>query len=156
LFRQYEAVDVRTHELMSPVVEEILMELEIHSQIEEEIFYPALLKAFDEGGQGTIREFQKDHADLGKLIADLRGFDRESSEFAANFEDLIQSVEFHIEKEERDVLHRADEVLGEQLVGLAQDMANRKIVLMMDSKYRIARQRPAQYPHGGEQMRKGA
>jgi hypothetical protein len=160
LFRQFEVVDLRAHEIKRALIAEIFMELEIHAQIEEEMFYRTLLNVLDEGRRGSINEARNEHEQVKGLISELKQLPVDQESFNPKFGELIQSVEEHIEKEEREILPLMEgtdsPILSEEETrNLSYRMQVRKLELMEKPEYEVARSRPAQYPNGGEQKRKG-
>jgi iron-sulfur cluster repair protein YtfE (RIC family) len=95
---------------------EIARELERHAQLEEEIFYPAVASASDEGAS-AVREARRHHADLRARAA---GAD------ARAVEALRSQVARHVEFEERIIFAEAQRSLSkEALVELAERMEQR-------------------------------
>jgi len=76
------------------IAEDVLGELEVHAQLEEQIFYPAIADQSDEGerlAQGSLEE----HQILRHLIQELRAMGPHVHGFDAKFRDLIHNVEDH-------------------------------------------------------------
>ena len=96
---------------------EIARELDRHATLEEEIFYPAVSAASDEGAS-AVREARRHHADLRRAAAgppDARAIDA-----------LRAQVGRHVEFEERIIFAEAQRALSkEELVGLAERMEQR-------------------------------
>src|SRR2546423_7042162 len=95
------------------LVETVCFALEVHAQIEEEIFYPAL--------RGTdsplIDRFVPEHAEMRRLIASLRGTnpeDASDTQYDAIFMELMRSVMHHVADEETLLLPEAERVLGDE------------------------------------------
>src|SRR5215210_5386693 len=55
------------------------MALEIHAQLEEEIFYPALRRAID--GDATLDKSEPEHDEMRELIATLRAMEPSDAEY---------------------------------------------------------------------------
>jgi hemerythrin-like domain-containing protein len=89
----------------------ILDELDRHTLMEEEIFYPAM-KAENEGqASAMVDESYVEHAQAKQIIARLRDIDPASDEFADGMIELKQIVENHVEEEETRLLPYAEEKL---------------------------------------------
>lgn len=111
------------------VTAQILMELEIHSKLEEEIFYPAV-KA--KGGKlvEEVDEGYQEHAQVDQMIAELKTMDPTTELFAERFQALMGAVEYHVAEEEGEMLPEAQKVLGDENDTLAHQMTQRKQELL--------------------------
>ena len=154
LFRQFEAVDSGAKETKMGLVEETLMELEVHSTIEEEIFYPAVSEAGDEKMRGIIDQGLAAHQQVDKLIGELRDLDPEDRLFNDRFNELIENVQMHIEEEEKAILPHSEYLLDGQMHDLGLKMVARKHELLASPKYHTTQPGVTQSPGGGEQKRK--
>lgn len=170
LLRQFEAIGLRAQEMERGVAEEIFMELEIHSSVEEQVFYPALLSALSAGEQpgrratpaegapdpGIVGQAVQDHLEIRQTIRQLRSLVQlDSTAFQELFGDLSESVEGHFSIEEAELLPRAERLLGaEDLAALAARMLALRAALLQQPQYQDAQARVVQNPKGGEQMRK--
>src|SRR6266571_3662565 len=59
LFQEYEAA--QDQQAKRDIAEEAFVELEMHAQLEEQIFYPAVEDEIDEQGQELVEESLEDH-----------------------------------------------------------------------------------------------
>jgi hemerythrin-like domain-containing protein len=136
LFDEYEATDDmnRKKEIAKKVFME-LMELEVHSKIEEEIFYPAVRSKTDEEGKSLISESLEEHRKVKKLIEELRGLNPKNDEFEDKFSELMDNVEHHVDEEESEVFPKAEEYLHNELDRLGSEIADRKEQLMASPRY---------------------
>jgi iron-sulfur cluster repair protein YtfE (RIC family) len=87
-------------------------ELEVHTRIEETIFYPALEKA-DETRDITLEAFEE-HRLVKQLLGELESMGKDKEEWTAKFTVLKESIEHHVEEEEGDMFPKARKVLGEE------------------------------------------
>jgi hemerythrin-like domain-containing protein len=152
LMIQTETTETRAPEMRSGVIRELFMLLEIHTLLEEELFYPELEK-YSETAALIVLSFE-DHEQVKKLIQDLRNMDPVTSEFEDQLQELISSASFHIETEEQSLFPLAEKLLGPKLEELGSQMHTRKEELMNSPEYRDAQPSLVQDPNGGEQMRK--
>lgn len=88
---------------------ELKQELELHTEVEETHFYPAL-KRHDET-KDLVEEALADHEEVQKLLEELDQVDQEDESWADQFAELQESVEHHIEQEETELFRLAQEVL---------------------------------------------
>ena len=103
------------------IAEDVLGELDVHAQLEEQIFYPAVADQSDEGerlAQGSLEE----HQILRHLIQELRGMGPHIRGFDANFKVLVQNVEDHVEDEEAELFPFAEVTLQDDLGALLAAM----------------------------------
>ena len=126
LFREFEAAGERGQDRKEAIAEEVFNELEIHSTVEEEIFYPALQDTGDEEGQKLVAEAIEEHRIVKQLISELRGLDIEDEQFEAKFKVLTENVEHHAEEEESEMFPEVEDLLEDQLDELGAQMKARK------------------------------
>ena len=86
-------------------------ELDIHTRIEETIFYPALKDA-DETRDITLEAFEE-HKVVKTLLGELESLDKDKEEWTAKFTVLKENIEHHVEEEEGEMFPKARKVLGE-------------------------------------------
>lgn len=100
--------------------------LEIHAQLEEEVFYPAMRAIADsEFMQKSVPE----HDQVRRLIAQLRNLNAEEARFDETFFQLMNAVLHHVADEETLLLPTAERVLADQLGELGAEMARRRLQL---------------------------
>jgi len=99
LFDEYEKA--RSTNKKRSLVEEICLELSIHAQIEEEIFYPAVKKALND--KELIPEATVEHATLKDLIAQVEGVDPDGEMFDAKIKVLSEYVKHHVKEEQNEI-----------------------------------------------------
>lgn len=108
-------------------------ELEVHTQIEEEIFYPAFAqqKSSDEKKK-MYHEAMEEHRAVEKLVMpDLKKTDVHSNEFLGRAKVLKELVEHHAEEEEEEMFAMAKKAMSDdELKELGEKMAARKKELM--------------------------
>ena len=86
-------------------------ELDIHTRIEETIFYPALKDA-DETRDITLEAFEE-HKVVKTLLGELESLGKDKEEWTAKFTVLKENIEHHVEEEEGEMFPKARKVLGE-------------------------------------------
>ena len=80
--------------------------LEIHAQIEEEIFYPALRESAD--AADALDEADVEHSHIKELVGQVGGSDPGDEHFEARVKVLSEYVRHHVEEEENDVCEGAE------------------------------------------------
>jgi len=107
------------------VFRQIRDELELHAQIEETIFYPALEKP-EETHDLTLEAYEE-HKVLKTLLAELDGAASADDEWQAKAKVLRENVEHHVDEEEKELFDKADDALSdEELENLGNRMAAEK------------------------------
>lgn len=84
---------------MADVADRLFEDLEIHTRIEEEIFYPGVHDLSEEIGE-TVDEGIQEHHVADVLVAEMRSLEPGSDEWNAKMEVLVESVEHHLHEEE--------------------------------------------------------
>src|SRR5882762_4039784 len=87
-------------------------ELDVHTRIEETIFYPALEKA-EETRDITLEAFEE-HRLVKQLLAELESLGEGKEEWTAKFTVLKENVEHHVEEEEGEMFKKARKVLSNE------------------------------------------
>ncbi len=110
--------------------------LEIHAQLEEEIFYPALAKV--EGNSEVLAKSKPEHDEMRRLIGNLRALTPGSAQFDQTFFDLMRAVLHHVADEESTLLPQAERLLTDQLGELGLQMTKRRMQLMAPHAAEVA------------------
>jgi hemerythrin-like domain-containing protein len=87
-------------------------ELDVHTKIEETIFYPVLEKA-EESRDITLEAFEE-HRIVKQLLAELEASAKDDEVWTAKFTVLKENIEHHVEEEEGEMFKKARKVLSEQ------------------------------------------
>jgi hemerythrin-like domain-containing protein len=113
----------------------IATELEVHTTIEEEIFYPAFQKAGKKGDDNEMFfEAKEEHRAAGNLVLpDLLKTDVTSDQFGGRAKVLKEMIEHHADEEEKEMFPRARELMDKDLLTeLGERMQARKQELMQE------------------------
>jgi hypothetical protein len=110
------------------LVDNACLALEIHAQLEEEIFYPALRAAIPD--DHVLDKSVPEHDQMRRLIAELRSLQPGDAAFDRTFRDLMRAVLHHVADEETTLLPEAERVLGDQLGELGVQMTKRRLQLL--------------------------
>lgn len=129
LFAQFEQTPPAGGRQRQQLMDEIAEALEVHAQMEEEVFYPALQPV-----STGVGEARSEHSKVRSLIGDAEGRDPSSAEFATKVGELKRAVEHHVSEEEGQMFRDAER-LGEaelQRLGarMVEDKRNRKQSLL--------------------------
>jgi hemerythrin superfamily protein len=122
LFREFSEAGERAHKTKQRIAERIFQELEVHSRLEEEVFYPAVRAATDKEGEELVVEGIEEHHVVDLLIEELKGMNPEDEHYTAKMTVLCENVQHHIQEEEEEMLPDARRRLGDQMETLGQEM----------------------------------
>lgn len=106
----------------------ITEELQRHTQIEEQIFYPAYRDAVRSADDRQLYyEATEEHHAVDLILPEVQSSDSGSEMFAARAKVLKDLVEHHIEEEERQMFPKARKALGaERLRDLGEELREAK------------------------------
>jgi hemerythrin superfamily protein len=137
-FSQFEKT--RSDERKLELAQNICRALKVHTQIEEEIFYPAFLEATQE--EDIHHEAEVEHNGAKKLIAEIEASSPDDDYYDARVTVLSEMIKHHVkEEEQRDGMFAKARQSDMDLVELGERLAARKAELMgqEDSGTRRAR-----------------
>jgi hypothetical protein len=125
--------------------------LEVHAQLEEELFYPALREVMS--GDAVLDKSEPEHAQMKVLIGELRGMaGRDGPTDAAGYDDkffeLMRLVMHHVADEETRLLPAAERLLRDQLGRLGMEMTQRRLELMKPHAAELAETTVRTFPAG--------
>ena len=110
------------------LVENVCLALEIHTQLEEEIFYPAMREIAAAGE--ILGKSVPEHEEMRSLIGAIRGMDPLEAAYDETFRKLIRKVLHHVADEETVLLPLAEELMPDDLGHLGRLMTRRRIELL--------------------------
>ena len=125
LFADYEKT--RSNTKKKALVAKICSELSVHTQIEEEIFYPAIKTALKD--KLLVPEATIEHGGIKDLIAQLEGAEPDGEMYDAKVKVLSEYVEHHVKEEQTGMFQKA-KTTSLDLVELGARMAARKADLL--------------------------
>jgi hemerythrin superfamily protein len=127
LFREYEEAGDRAYKTKQQLVEQITRELEVHTTIEEETYYPAVEAKARRDGKELIGEAIEEHHVVKILLGELAALSPEDDAYDAKVTVLMENVRHHVEEEESEMLPQSEEILGrDELTRLGEEMMARK------------------------------
>ena len=124
LFNKFE--QAKKPEAKTKVCDQALQELDIHSRLEEEIFYPAVRKHV--GDEEMVEEAKREHQQVKEMMRELRKMNIEDEEFDEKFSELVEAVQHHVEEEEGEMLPKVEESdmdlseIGEQMTERREEL----------------------------------
>lgn len=95
------------------LLDKLEMEITIHTQLEEQILYPAFKEAGGKEEDEMYYEAKEEHRTVDSLVLpDLKGTDPSTPEFAGRVKVVKELLEHHIEEEETEMFPKAKKLLG--------------------------------------------
>jgi hemerythrin superfamily protein len=127
LFDRYKKANGRNQNGKQGLFDEIRREILLHSQMEMEIFYPALAGTPSTTAGNLTATAEKDHRKIEGLLDSMNSQDKD---FDAKMDELMQTVTQHIDMEEEQIFDEARKNLPEyRLEELGLEMEDRRKIL---------------------------
>lgn len=124
-FKEYEKLEDDAEK--QALADKICLALTVHTQIEEEIFYPAARGEIDD--DDLLDEAEVEHASAKQLIAEIQGMKVGDRLFDAKVTVLGEYIDHHVEEEESEMFPESrDSDLDLKALGI--QLAERKAELM--------------------------
>lgn len=126
LFDRFENTDSRPER--HKIAMKALLELEVHTTLESEIFYPAVRAQLD---HDVMNEADEEHHVAKVLMNELEKMKGNEDHYAAKFKVLAESVRHHIKEEESEMLPKARDLsidfdaLGARMMERKQELLTR-------------------------------
>ncbi len=126
LFRSYSSdLDPRVKQAL---VRNITIALDIHTKLEEEIFYPALIEA---GASTDIKgKSVPEHDEIRLLLMDLKTLEPSGESYDGTVMQLMRETLRHVADEESTLLPEAERLLGARLLTIGLRMTRRRLELL--------------------------
>ncbi|TFW05733.1 hemerythrin domain-containing protein [Oxalobacteraceae bacterium OM1] len=124
-FHQYE-ID-SSPQTKQALVNTACLALEIHAQLEEEIFYPAMREFAAD--TKIVQKSVPEHDEMRRLIAKLRSMEPTDTAYDQTFMELMRDVLHHVADEETTLLPDAERLLSDRLGELGAQMTKRRLQL---------------------------
>jgi hemerythrin superfamily protein len=129
LFEQYEKA--RSTAKKAALVVTICSELKVHTQLEEEIFYPAVQAALKD--HELVPEATVEHGSVKELIAQVDGKTPNGDLFDAKMKVMSEWVKHHVKEEQNEMFPRARKTRLD-MRALGAKMATRKAELLASAR----------------------
>ena len=109
---------------------QICNELTVHSQLEEQVFYPAAREALEEDDAGLVEEATVEHQVAKELIEKIQQSRPHDEEYCALVTVLGEYVNHHIEEEQKELFPQLNkkksaidfDALGEEMMQKKQEL----------------------------------
>jgi hemerythrin superfamily protein len=128
LFKQFDELGERATTSKKKLANEICEQLIMHTQIEEEIFYPAL-RSVSKEMEDMLDEALVEHASAKDLISQVQEMEPGDDLYDAKVTVLGEYIEHHVEEEEEEMFPKVRK-LKLDLDALGAEMAARRDELL--------------------------
>jgi hemerythrin superfamily protein len=106
LFKEFEHLhEAGSDDEAQKVAKQICNELTIHATVEEEIFYPEVRAAIDDGD--LMDEAEVEHASAKELISQIESMDASDDKYAAKVIVLGEYINHHVKEEQDEMFPKA-------------------------------------------------
>jgi hemerythrin-like domain-containing protein len=129
MFKDFEKLEANESEEKAQLVRQACAELKIHTQLENEIVYPAVREAIEE--DDLMDEALVEHQAAEELISQLEQMEPGDEMYDAKFTVLGEYVNHHIAEEQKEMFPKAKKA-DIDLAGLGEQMMARKQELMKE------------------------
>jgi hemerythrin-like domain-containing protein len=120
------ALDSEDARVRREAMKDIVRQLEMHTEIEETVFYPAVRTLGTEQVVDMVLEAYEEHHVVKTILRELPKLEPGAENFKAKMTVLKELVEHHVAEEERELFPMAERKLGiERSRELAEAMAAR-------------------------------
>lgn len=151
-FHQYE-LDTNP-QTKKALVNTACLALEIHAQLEEEIFYPAMRTVGID--HEILAKSVPEHDEMRRLITQLRSMEPSTPGYDQTFMQLMRDVMHHVADEETTLLPDAERLLANRLGELGAQMTKRRLQLSAPHAGEIAVNTMRGFPTSSMLMAAGA
>jgi hypothetical protein len=104
------------------LLEQITQALQLHTKLEEQIFYPAVRGLETRKAEEMVAEAFEEHHVVDLVLKDLPNVDPEDERFEAKMTVLSELVEHHAEEEEEEMFKLARRLGDDELEALGDQM----------------------------------
>jgi hemerythrin superfamily protein len=130
LFEKVKKSNVRNQNGRKDLFNEIRREILIHSQMEMEIFYPALAGTASARATELVSQAEREHHAVEKLLQEMNLMNATDKAFETKMDQLMADVTRHIDMEEEEIFDEARKNLPEfRLEELGLEMEDRRKIL---------------------------
>lgn len=131
LFRSFEKMKDKDDDIaLQDIVTTACSELQVHSQLEKEIFYPAVRALADHELEEMLNEADVEHESVDALVHKLANSKLDDEMYKANFTVVMEYVKHHVKEEEKEMFPKVRKLRRLDLKALGEQMRARQEELM--------------------------
>jgi hemerythrin-like domain-containing protein len=113
LFKEYEELGDNAFETKKEIVEKLISELRLHTEMEEKFFYPKMRDKFSKEDDKMVEEAYAEHDVAKRILEELSVTHVEDPQFDARVKVLNENIAHHVMEEEQELLPKAEEKFKE-------------------------------------------
>jgi hemerythrin-like domain-containing protein len=125
LFSQYDDEKDGDEDTRRQLAQKICAELKVHTQLEEELFYPFLRDTLEDDDMDLVEEAQVEHNGAKDLIEQIEAATGIDDEYNAKVKVLSEYIKHHVNEEETEIFPKLSDE-QEALDELGQQMSSRR------------------------------
>jgi len=126
-FKDFEKLDPQEDpETCQALVEQTLSEIEVHAELEEQVFYPAARSAMK--NEDLIEEAEVEHMTAKVLIGQLKDMSTDDEKYGATFKVLGEYINHHVQEEEGEMFKQLTQP-GADWDGVLEQMQRQRVQL---------------------------
>lgn len=122
LIAEYRSAEGESAHARHVIMEAIGMQAELHTRIEEDVFYAAVGRLCPE----FVDHALEDHGAMAGKIDALEALEPSDPDYAEIAKQLIESLTQHMDEEERSLFPRVEREMGGELMALGRQLIRRK------------------------------
>jgi hemerythrin superfamily protein len=128
LFMAVSKLSERAFEQRRKLAEKICEALQVHSQFEQNVFYPPFRhRAEDHDERETVLEAFEEHAQVDTLVSEIQEMDPRDERYEAKLMVLMDNVKHHVKEEEHEMFPIAKELFEkEELIEMGKRLMDMK------------------------------
>ena len=132
LFKSFEKTkEGEDEQAITDIVTTACTALKVHSQLEKEIFYPAIREvASEEELTDILSEAEVEHETIDALVEKLSKVHLKEEMYKANFTVVVEYVKHHVKEEEKEMFPKVRKIKALDLEAVGEEMSTRKQELM--------------------------
>lgn len=131
MFEEFEGLSDRAIKTKLDLAARICRALEVHTQIEERLFYPELEKHRET--EDLAREAVVEHNQVKSLITKIKTMEPDDALFDPRMKVLRELVQQHVNEEESELFPAARDAIGDEFVELGEEATRMKERLQPES-----------------------
>jgi hemerythrin superfamily protein len=98
LFEQIEKTDNRGADSREQLFQKLKQELELHTEVEEKIFYPEMKK--HDGTKELVGDALEEHGEVKQMLQEIGQLSAEDDQWSEMINELKMAVQHHVREEE--------------------------------------------------------
>jgi hemerythrin superfamily protein len=114
IFERIEKVDNRDGAHREQMFHQIRQELELHTQIEEKLFYPELKR--HDGTKKLVADALEEHAEVKQMLQEIGTLSVEDDQWSEMINELKMAVRHHVHEEEGQIFPAARQELDQSRI----------------------------------------